>query len=225
MKTVFGLFFLLAITSSCYGQINAGKEKASHSDQIEDITREIEDLTGKKFGEHSVMRFVPSDSIEWMMEQVDSVIAGKRLKGVDYNTAYEISERYFDQVKALDHYLYLTHLHFDEALRSYYDIAIVPQTDPLEVIRMVGTTPYNYGLSNADVIEWFRQRQQEFDFYITVVDEDRLEANILTEPESYEALGKAIYEFCPDVIEQGHDDMKSLVDFLKESKSMWFWWD
>lgn len=34
-----------------------------------------------------------------------------------------------------------------------------------------------------------------------------------------------VYEFCPDVIDQGYGEMKDMISDYKANKYFWMWWD
>ena len=227
MKRFFILAVIACFLSTCQGQSFSPKQspRLQEPNNLEDIIRNLEILTQKKAQQNSVIRYQQDDKEARVYSPYDSLVSGYKIKFVDEVTAYRIIDLYFSKVKKFDQYLYLTHLDFDKAYNSHYDVVIAPLANQSELIRWVGTEPVNYGLSTQDVVDWFTQQEKTFDFEIIVADLDRIEARIRTEPNSYQQLGENIYQFCPDVIDQGHGDMDELVDFLKTEKRMWFWWD
>ena len=189
------------------------------------IVTDISNLTKKSPVKNSVIRYRPSDSTYRVYEPIDSLVTGIKFEFVDEMTAYEIIDKHFDEVKKSNNYLFLSNLDFDKSYNSYYDIVIAPISNQIDLLKFVGTEAGNYDLLNDDIINWFEKKQTEFDFEIVVVELDRVEAKIISEPKSYENLAKEIFEFCPDVIYQGHSDLNELVDHLRTNKYMWFWWD
>ncbi|WP_422104350.1 DUF4253 domain-containing protein [Winogradskyella sp.] len=190
-----------------------------------EIIKVISKAVKKDVEKNAVIRYKASNASNQVFEPYDSLVPGVKFKFVSEKMAYTIIDDHFDKVKKSNNYLFLTNLDFDDSFNTYYDIVIAPVSDQLELIKFVGTEPVNYGLTNEDVMEWFRRKQTEFDFDIIVADLSRIEAKLKSDPKSYKKLGKEIYEFCPDVIDQGHSDMDELVEYLKTSKHMWFWWD
>ncbi len=226
MKIIVYLTVIFILSCGCQERSNG--EKYETRDVIEispDIISAMARLCEKDPEQNSVIRYKTSEKIANAFEPYDSIVGGIKFKNVSENMAFEIIDKYFQTVKESKNYLYLTNLDFDDDYNSYYDIVIAPIANQWELIKFVGTEPANYDLTTDDVINWFKERKKEFDFDIIVADLDRIEAIIITEPKSYINLGKEIYEFCPDVIDQGHSDMEELIDFLRTSKRMWFWWD
>lgn len=226
MKKLLYILFLAFCSCNSNSQTDTNKQTELDGLRIDSaILEDIAELTNKTVEKNTVVRYKASDSTNRVFEPYDSLVPGIRFKFVNEKTAYQIIDKHFDNVKKSKNYLFLTNLDFDESFRSYYDIVIAPISDQLELIKFIGTEPINFDLSNQDVVEWFRKKHTEFDFDIIVVDFDRIEAILKSDPKSYEKLGKEIYEFCPDVIDQGHSDMNELIQHLKKNKHMWFWWD
>ena len=44
-------------------------------------------------------------------------------------------------------------------------------------------------------------------------------------PQNMTEFAKEVYEFCPDSVDQGVGDLKSLEEYIKEEKGIWLWWD
>jgi len=62
-------------------------------------------------------------------------------------------------------------------------------------------------------------------FILVVADEDRIEAKMTNLPTDLDSFVNEIYNFCPDVIEQGYSDIEEMkADYLK-NKYFWLWWD
>jgi len=226
MKKILYIIFFALFSCNSNSQSNSTKSIELNGLQIDSkIIKDISKISNKEVEKNSVIRYKAADSSNQLFESYDSIVPGIKFKFVNQKTAYKIIESHFENVKKTKNYLFLTNLDFDDSYNSYYDIVIAPVADQLELIKFVGTEPVNYGLSNKDVVDWFRKKQSEFDFDIIVADFSRIETKLKSDPKSYEKLGKEIYEFCPDVIDQGHSDMNELIEYLKTSKHMWFWWD
>ncbi len=41
----------------------------------------------------------------------------------------------------------------------------------------------------------------------------------------WEDLAERMYEFCPDIVDQGVGDVDALAESLAESDHLFFWWD
>jgi hypothetical protein len=228
-------YFACLVLSSC--QLNSQTDTVENSEQkitlnsnvdlstdsliIQAISNEVR----KDVEANTVIRYKQSTRHKNMFEPYDSIVPGFKIKAIEESQAYAIIDAYFDKAKETGSYLFLTNLSFDDAWNTQYDLVLAPVPNQIALIRFVGTEPVNYGLSTEDVVEWFEQKETEFDFEIIVADLSRIEARLTSEPKSYRKLAKEIYKFCPDVIDQGHEDMNELIEYLETTQHMWFWWD
>jgi len=53
----------------------------------------------------------------------------------------------------------------------------------------------------------------------------RIHAYINKLPNDIKTFTSEVYEFCPDVIDQGYSFMEEMISDYNESKDFWLWWD
>lgn len=100
----------------------------------------------------------------------------------------------------------------------------LPCTDKFEVLQIFGTDGINYDLDNAKVIAWLREMDRENPFVLTGAGLDYLEGYFVAAPKDTQALAQRMYEFCPDIVDQGVGDVDALAEELATGK-LYFWWD
>ena len=44
-------------------------------------------------------------------------------------------------------------------------------------------------------------------------------------PRDLDRFSKEVYEFCPDIVDQGVGDIKKLKESIKENNELFLWWD
>ena len=54
---------------------------------------------------------------------------------------------------------------------------------------------------------------------------DWLEAEFVRPPKDMLELAKEVYEFCPDVVDQGTETVKVLATEMKRTSAVYLWWD
>ena len=54
---------------------------------------------------------------------------------------------------------------------------------------------------------------------------DWFEAKFKRLPPDMMVFAKEVYEFCPDVVEQGTGSIKALANEMKDGKYLYLWWD
>jgi hypothetical protein len=85
------------------------------------------------------------------------------------------------------------------------------------LVKEKGTNGINYDVTTDDVIEKLQQWDSHYGIEISEVEHNRLVVTFQSLPENLEALAQDIYEFCPDVIEQGFGCMDDMVEMMAEA--------
>ena len=212
----------LLLIAACSPQKDSTRKFSFNGIEIESsVINDIEDELGKEFE--------PLKETVWLKDSTvaeDSVLAGVQIPRVKDETARRIARKNLSKLMPSGYYIYLKNLDFGENFtQSYYDIAIIPCKDQFELVRFAYTSGVNYNVTNEDVINKLRKWNTESPFTIVVADEDRIEADFIELPKDLNAFAKDIYEFCPDVIDQGAGSEEELIKFFQSEKSFWLWFD
>ena len=126
---------------------------------------------------------------------------------------------------ALKHGAFLFRIDCNFDIANQPDVlAVLPTTDKYEVLQAVGTDGVNLDIDNAEVIAWLRTMEEQNPFTLTGAGLDFLEGHFVTPPQNADALAKRMYEFCPDIVDQGTGTVEALADELAKGK-LYFWWD
>ena len=150
---------------------------------------------------------------------------GLIFKFVDEKKAHSIFNKYYDKVVEGNNYIFLSNMDFDESYNSYYDIIIIDGSDPFKLIEQIGTNGVNYDIYNPDIVKKLKEWDEEVDFKIVVIDVSRIHAYMNKLPNKIKEFSSDVYEFCPDVIDQGYSSMDEMISDYKENKYFWLWWD
>ena len=98
-------------------------------------------------------------------------------------------------------------------------------SDEIEIISWRKTSGVNYGHQSYEVVDRFKKWQTNNDLWVITVGRDLVYINFKEQIETPEKFAKEMYEFCPDAIEQGVGDMKTLIQATREMNGAYFWWD
>ena len=85
-----------------------------------------------------------------------------------------------------------------------------------------GIEPATYGLR---VIAWLRELEAEQPFELTGIGFDFLSGRFAAPVKDPAGLAKRMYEFCPDIVDQGVGDVAALAEELRTKQTLYFWWD
>lgn len=104
-------------------------------------------------------------------------------------------------------------------------MGILPTRDPFEVMAKVGVNGINYDKDNAAIITGMKTIAASEPFVITGVGFDFVEGRFTTPIEDPAGLAKALYAFCPDVVDQGVGSLAALEKELRHGAPFFLWWD
>lgn len=103
-------------------------------------------------------------------------------------------------------------------------VGLLPTTDKYAVIAAMGTNGDNYNIGTSGVIAWLKDLEAEQPFVLTGIGFDYLEGHFTSKVKDPKALARRMYQFCPDIVDQGVDTLGNLAKELRNG-TLYFWWD
>jgi hypothetical protein len=104
-------------------------------------------------------------------------------------------------------------------------VALFPRPDPYEILRLMGTNGWNYGIGPDSIVAWLRALGRDHPFILTGIGFDWLEGRFRSAIPDAGALARRFYAFCPDIVDQGTETVEALARELAESQRLYCWWD
>src|SRR6476620_7773975 len=89
--------------------------------------------------------------------------------------------------------------------------------DPFAAIREAETSAPNFDLDNAEIIDHLKQWQSLCSFVVKGAEGDRIEIEFTTLPNDMDAFARDLYDFCPDVVDQGTGCVHEMIESLEEA--------
>jgi hypothetical protein len=111
----------------------------------------------------------------------------------------------------------------DENARN--GIAIVRCYDEFTPLVLMQTHGLNYGIDNHKLIQHLDSLNQTLELKLIGADIDWCEFEIRKEPKDWFELAEKLYQICPDIVDQGTGDLKTLETELKNTRRLYFWFD
>ena len=105
------------------------------------------------------------------------------------------------------------------------EIAIVKGSDAYSYLAIVHTDGVNLDLSHDQVIARYKEWDQKYGLLLVGAGQDWLEAEFKSPPSDWKVFAKEVFDFCPDVVEQGTGDIDTLAKEMRKQKSVYLWWD
>lgn len=104
-------------------------------------------------------------------------------------------------------------------------ISIIKGKDELDILRYRKTNGANYNLESKDVLQKISEWQSKYGVTVIGCSQDYVEIKFDTLPQNMDEFANEVYKFCPDSVEQGVGDVKSLKEYIISQKGIWLWWD
>lgn len=98
-------------------------------------------------------------------------------------------------------------------------------TDPYEIMKLAETNGANYDIQSAEIIEQYKKWDTAFGIRPFAIGFDFCECEIINKDIDYKKLATEIYQFCPDVVDQGTETLGALEEELRRTGSIFLWWD
>lgn len=107
-----------------------------------------------------------------------------------------------------------------------YNVGLIGTTsDAYRIMEYSETNGLNYDIETKDIIEKYRHWDKQFGIKPISMGFDFCECEIVNKDIDYKKLAAEVYEFCPDVVEQGTETVEGLEEEIKKTGRIFLWWD
>ena len=103
-------------------------------------------------------------------------------------------------------------------------VGLLPTTNKFDVMALMDTNGDNYEIGTAGVIAWMQELERDQPYVLTGIGFDHMEGFFTTPVTNPDELAKRMYQFCPDIVDQGVGTVKKLAGELRNGR-LYFWWD
>ena len=104
-------------------------------------------------------------------------------------------------------------------------IVILNSRDPYAYLASIPVNGTNYNIGHAQIVEQYRKWEARLGLRLTGGGGDWLSADITREPEDWLAFAREVYAFCPDIVDQGTNDVDTLAEEMRRRRLLYLWWD
>lgn len=157
----------------------------------------------------------------------------RRLEGVDGRPAAGLSVAVpdgsaMDAVRALRIAFGGTHVVFQSEQNFGHApdrVAVLRSPDPFDALRTMGTDGTNYGIDTDGIITRLREWDRRYGLTLLGAGDDWVEVELGRAPPDWPAFAREVYEFCPDVVDQGTKTVDALAAEMMETRIVFLWWN
>lgn len=236
MQKILTPLFLIYFLSACNG-FYAQKSDSGKQNKVSGMVSEEDKngliITSKLLGEiQSKIKkpILPLKREVWKYDREGNeesyiIDKGVYFDFVDESTAHVVFRTFNNQLTSNGNYLFLTEMDFDDSYNTYYDVVILKCSDQFDLVKLIGTAGINYDVYNEEIVSKLKKWNDGIEFEIVVVDGARIHAYMKNQPADTNRFAEEVYDFCPDVIDQGYGSMEEMITDYQTNKYFWLWWD
>ena len=93
----------------------------------------------------------------------------------------------------------------------------IDSTDAFATIRSAGTSAGNFDLDTDDIIAHLAKWQSICSFKVTSADHESVDIEFETLPADMDAFVRDVYDFCPDLVDQGTGCVAEMIEMPEET--------
>ena len=105
------------------------------------------------------------------------------------------------------------------------EIVVANGNSQFDILRIARSDAINYGMETDDLIKKLKVYDEQFGIEIFHAETDTIQFVFLKMPEDLTAFCKDLYEFCPDIVNQGTGSVELYEKEIKEREQVFLWWD
>ena len=112
----------------------------------------------------------------------------------------------------------------DEAHPGEVEVVVAPIQEKWDILRLARTDAVNYDMQTEDVISWLAERDSMLQLDILQANTDTVFAALGAVPADMDSFLAELYEFCPDIVDQGVGSVEALSEMI-DARVLYLWWD
>ena len=117
-----------------------------------------------------------------------------------------------------------THWLGDEQHDGDEVVVAVGQTQ-FDILRVARSDAVNHGMETEELIKKLQEYDDQFGIDIFHAETDTIEFALIRRPENLTVFCRDLYEFCPDIVDQGTGTLARLEQEIKNRQQVFLWWD
>lgn len=227
MKNIALVILLLFISHSCVSQsVTLTETEKNIIEPIglkETVATKIKALASSEFeiSEGNLDRKWIHEDYEELSDYENNLPKAIMIK-TKSDEAYEIIEAYRTLLKKNNIQVYITDQNY-----GYEDdvVSFLVSENKYEPLLFEATNAVNYDIYTLEIIEKLKKWDSLYGLEIYGIGFDFVAGTFKNLPNDVSELAKEMYEFCPDIVDQGTGSVKELEIEIKNSNSLFLWWD
>ncbi len=108
---------------------------------------------------------------------------------------------------------------------SGVEVAIGRGDSQFDILRLARSDACNCNMGTDDIIKKLEAWHQSWGIDIFHAETDTIELSLLMLLEDVQGFATEVYEFCPDIVDQGVGSVDALAKAIQDYRQLYLWWD
>ncbi|HUY91054.1 MAG TPA: DUF4253 domain-containing protein [Pirellulales bacterium] len=105
------------------------------------------------------------------------------------------------------------------------EIVVAAGDDQFEILRVAQSDAVNFDMETEDLVRKLQEYDAKYGIDIFHAETDTIEFAFRSMPDDLSAFCQDLYEFCPDIVDQGVGTVEKLEQEVARTKAVFLWWD
>jgi Domain of unknown function (DUF4253) len=118
-----------------------------------------------------------------------------------------------------------SHWYGDEKNGNRVEVVVANGASQFDILRVARSDAANFDMDTEDLVAKLHEYDALYGIDIYTAETDTVCFSWLRTPTDTQAMARSIYEFCPDIVDQGCETLDALEEILKSTNEVYLWWD
>jgi len=105
------------------------------------------------------------------------------------------------------------------------ELVVGPGKSQFDILRIAASDAMNFGMETEDLIRVLQAWDAAYGIDIVRAQTDRIALHLKSMPIDMKKFAADVYEFCPDIVDQGTGDIDELEMDITKTRDVFLWWD
>jgi hypothetical protein len=105
------------------------------------------------------------------------------------------------------------------------EVVVGNGTSQFDILRIAASDAVNYDKGTEDLIKQVQSWDTSFGVDIFQAETDTIQFRLKSMPSDMQAFAQEVYEFCPDIVDQGVGSVEELAEEIRAANTVMLWWD
>lgn len=105
------------------------------------------------------------------------------------------------------------------------ELVIGPGSTQFDILRIAASDAVNYGKQTEDLVKVLQRWDEAYGIDIFQAATDTVQLRLRHLPPDIGKFAAEVYEFCPDIVDQGFGSVAKLAEHVSKSRTVYLWWD